>query len=82
MELATIQAFLGWSVLLNWAVLIVWGAMFMGAHDAIYRLHTRWFELDRLAFDRIHYVGMAIYKLAIILFCLVPYLSLLILQSR
>jgi hypothetical protein len=44
----------------------------------MYRLHGRWFRLSAEQFDALHYAGMAIYKLGIFLFCLVPYLALLI----
>jgi hypothetical protein len=39
-------------------------------------MHTRWFKLSVETFDAIHYVGMATYKLGIILLNLVPLLAL------
>lgn len=77
MTLTTLQTFLGICVLLNWGVLLLWAGLFIGAHDWLFRLHGRWFSTTVSDFDRLHYAGMMGYKLAIILFCLVPYLALM-----
>jgi len=50
------------------------------AHDGIERVHGRWFRLSREQFDALHYGGMSIYKLGIILFNLVPLAALCILR--
>ena len=39
-------------------------------------LHSRWFYLSREQFDALHYAGMALYKIGILLFNLVPYIAL------
>jgi hypothetical protein len=54
----------------------VWFLFFTLAHDWVYRFHNRWFRLSVERFDATHYLGMAIYKLAIFLFNLVPWLAL------
>jgi hypothetical protein len=38
--------------------------------------HSQWFHLSREQFDAVHYAGMALYKLGILLFNLVPYIAL------
>ena len=60
----------------NYGVLILWFAAFCFLHDALYRLHHRWFRLSEEKFDALHYQGMAIYKIGILLLNLVPYLTL------
>ena len=50
--------------------------IFTLAHSWMYRLHGRWFNISLNNFDAIHYAGMAIFKIGIILFNLVPYLIL------
>ncbi|MCZ6837109.1 MAG: hypothetical protein O7G85_15145 [Planctomycetota bacterium] len=67
-----------WCTLINFGVLIVWWLGFMLAHDWIYHLHTKWFNIGAKKFDAIHYAGMMYYKMAIFLFVFVPYLALLI----
>jgi len=44
----------------------------------MYRLHSRWFKLSEERFDAIHYQGMAVYKVGVLLFNLTPYLAILV----
>lgn len=76
MDLAAIRDFLGWCTLANYIVLLVWFAAFTLAHDRLHRLHARWFALSRERFDTLHYAGMAVYKIGILLFNLVPFFVL------
>jgi hypothetical protein len=52
--------------------LLVWFLVFVFAHDWIQRIHGRWFHLSRDQFDALHYAGMSIFKIGIILFNLGP----------
>ena len=69
-----------WCTIINYGVLLVWFLVFVFAHDGIERVHGRWFRLSREQFDALHYGGMSIYKLGIILFNLVPLAVLCILR--
>ncbi len=40
------------------------------------RLHGQWFKLSDQQFDAIHYGGMAVYKIGILLLNLTPYIAL------
>jgi len=48
----------------------------MTAGDFVYKIHTKWFEMSREDFNKLHYFGIAFYKLMIILFSAVPLLVL------
>jgi hypothetical protein len=76
MTLEILRDALGWCTILNWILLAWWLLFFKLGHDWIYRLHNRWFKLSVEKFDAIHYCGMALYKTAIIMFNLIPYLAL------
>lgn len=67
---------LGWCVLFNILLYLVWVFLFIFKRDWMYHFHTRWFNLTPATFDRIHYSGIAFYKLLIIFFNLIPYLVL------
>lgn len=67
---------LGWMTVINAGFLGIWFIAFASMHDWMYRLHGRWFKLTAERFDAIHYGGMALFKMAVILFNLVPYLAL------
>ena len=76
MDILLVREALGWSTLLNMGLLLWWFAFLVLAHDWVYRIHSRWFRLSVEAFDASHYAGMAIFKIAIFIFNLVPYLAL------
>ena len=76
MTVNELKEILLWCVGINYAVLLIWFGVFVFAHHWMYRLHTRWFKLPVETFDALHYAGMAVYKIGILLFNLVPLLAL------
>jgi Family of unknown function (DUF6868) len=65
-----------WCTVIDYGVLVVWFLFFILAHDSMHRLHGRWFRLSVEQFDALHYADMAVYKIGIILFNVVPYVAL------
>jgi hypothetical protein len=78
MNIDTARRFLLWCALINYGVMMLWFLVFILAHDLIYQIHGRWFRLSVEQFDALHYMGMSIYKLGVLLLNVVPYLALLI----
>jgi len=76
MSIAIARNVLLWCAVLNYGVLLVWFLFFLLAHDWMYRLHGRWFHLSVEQFDALHYASMALFKVGILLFNLVPYVAL------
>jgi hypothetical protein len=76
MTLETVRAVLAWCTVINLILFIWWFLFFALAHDWMYRLHGRWFKMSVEKFDTLHYAGMALFKMAILLFNLVPYLAM------
>ncbi|MDF3933867.1 DUF6868 family protein [Pseudomonas citronellolis] len=76
MNLHDPREFLLWCLLINYAVLLLWFGAFSLAHDDLYRLHKHWFGLAPETFDALHYGGMAVYKIGILLLNLTPLLAL------
>jgi uncharacterized protein DUF6868 len=76
MDTVGLTRFLVYCAVTNYAVLIVWFLAFIAAHDQLYRLHAMWFRLSPEGFDAMHYGGMAIYKLGILLFTVAPAVAL------
>ncbi len=72
--------FLLWCTVINYGVLLVWFLVFIFAHDWLLRVHGRWFHVSRDQFDTLHYAGMGIFKVGIILFNLVPVIVLCFLR--
>lgn len=44
--------------------------------DLVYKMHSKFYHLQREQFDAIHYAGMAFCKICIFTFFVVPYLAL------
>jgi hypothetical protein len=76
MNIEIVRDVLLWCTLINYGVLLWWFLIFTLARDWIHRLHGRWFRLPAEQFASIHYAGMAIYKIGILLFNLTPYIAL------
>lgn len=72
--------FLLWSLIINYAILLTWFLVFVFAPSWIFRLHGRWFHLSEAGFGAVHYSGMALYKIGILLFNLVPFLVLCLMR--
>ena len=72
-----IRSFLG-----GMALLMIWFAWFVFAGDWVYQVHSRWFQIPRQTFDAIHYAGMAVTKVAIILFFLFPWIAIKLLSKK
>ena len=80
MPIGIIRDFLLWCTVIDYGVLLVWFLVFVFAHDRLHRLHCRWFLLSREQFDALHYAGMSIFKIGILLFNLVPLVALSMLR--
>lgn len=76
MTLESIIFIFGWAALLNYLLLVLWFGIYLFAGDKIFALHSRWFNLDRRQFSCLHYAGMMVYKIAIFLLLLTPYIAL------
>lgn len=76
MTVETVRDVLLWSVIINYGILLLWFVVFRFAHDWIYRLHGQWFRMSVEQFDAAHYLGMAIYKIGVLLFGIAPYIAL------
>ncbi|MEJ2727885.1 MAG: hypothetical protein P8185_05120 [Deltaproteobacteria bacterium] len=76
MTLEVIRDALAWCTVINWAILLWWFLFFSLAHDWMYRFHSKWFKIPVEKFDALHYGGIALFKIAILIFNLVPYLAL------
>lgn len=73
--------FLLWSAAINYGVLVLCFLAHRLAHERVYRMHRRWFELTEARFDAIWYAWLGLYKLMIWFFLLVPALVLWLVRA-
>ena len=65
------------------AVLLWWFVAFLLAADWMYAVHSKWFEITKHDFHIMSYYGMALLKMVIFVFFLLPYLSIrLVLRKK
>ena len=76
MNVEFLKGFLLWCLIVNYGILILWFVVFVFARTWLFKLHTRWFRLAPESFDVVHYGGMAIYKIGVLLFNLAPFAAL------
>ncbi len=76
MNIETIRQALLWCAVINYGILLIWFLVFIAARDFIFRLHGKWFRLSIEHFDAVHYVGMTIFKIGVLLFNVVPLIAL------
>lgn len=76
MTLEIVRSILAWCLVFDLLILFLWFGWFVFGRDFIYRMHSKWFPMSVDHFNRIHYAGIAIFKICIIVFHLGPYLAL------
>jgi hypothetical protein len=50
MSMSQVQSLLLYSLAINYVFLLLWFAAFTCAHEALYKLHSRWFKLTTSTF--------------------------------
>ncbi len=76
MTVELLKGVLAWSAVLNMGILLWWFLFIALAHDWVYKMHSKFYTIQRDQFDVIHYAGMTFYKIFIFTFFIVPYLAL------
>ncbi len=79
MDIDSIRAFFMWCTILNVALLLFSSLMCICAGDWAYRIHSKWFSISRETFNVAIYSFLALYKILVIVFNLIPYIALSIL---
>lgn len=72
----TAHSLLGHCLLINVGILIFWFVVYGLARELIAKFHGKIFRLAPEQMEAIHYGGMGLYKLLIIVFNLVPWLAM------
>lgn len=76
MSIETTKDVLLWCAIINYTVVLLWFLSIAFARERIYRLWGRWFRLSAEQFDALSFIGIAVYKVGILLLNVVPYVAL------
>lgn len=80
MTMTEIRHFFAWCALLNYAVLILWFVLTLVGRSLLMRICRWFFRISDETYDNGMFYGIMSYKLAIILFMLMPYIALKIMK--
>lgn len=78
MDLATLTAFFMWCTIINGGLLLLWTVMMIAAPDLVFRTQRRWFPMPRETFTLFMYGFLGLFKIVVLVFCVIPYVALLI----
>ena len=75
-DIPILQQFFMWCTILNFGILIITSLFLAVAGDFVYWIQSKFFTISREAFDTVVYSWIALYKIVVIAFSLVPWLAL------
>lgn len=78
MDVETLRTFFMWCTIINIALMTLSFILLTALSDFVYRIHGKWFPMPRETFNVVLYSSLGIYKIAIIVFNIVPFVALLI----
>ena len=79
-DIATFTTFLGWCAVLNIGLLFFSAIWLMLFRDLTLFIHSELFRVNQSALDSIYLQYLGQYKLAVLIFNIVPYLALKIMS--
>lgn len=80
MDIQSLTTFFMWCAVINGSILILWTLFFLFVPDLVYRIQNRWFPIQRETYNALMYGFLGLFKLLFLVFNLVPYLALLLMQ--
>jgi hypothetical protein len=75
-SIETARSFFLWCSVINYAILLLWAALATLGRDWMYRLLSRLYRVSTEQFDLLNLAGITLYKTGILLFNIVPCISL------
>lgn len=80
MTLDNLCSFFAWCTLVNFLLLLYWSVMILFCKDFVYKMHSKFFNIDKQDFIKIHYLMIAYFKLTVFIFNLVPWIAIAIIS--
>ncbi len=80
MNIETVHEFLGWCTVINLGVLFFGVIKVLSIRDWASKVHAKMFQVDEASVRQAYFLYFVYYKIAIIVFNLVPYIALSIMD--
>lgn len=81
MDIDLLRSFFGWMSALNLCLLLLSSIMMMVFKDGIIAIHRKFFDLSDEQFNLTYFKFIAAYKLLTLIFCVTPYVALILIGS-
>jgi hypothetical protein len=78
MDINALTGFFMWCTIINGVLLLFWTAMCLLAPELVYRTQNKWFPIPRETFNVVIYSFLGLFKIVFLVFNVVPYVALLI----
>lgn len=82
MDISQVRRILGWSTVVNFVLLIFVAVIFIVAKEWIYGIWSIFYTLSYEAYDIIMISALAIWKILMYVFFLIPYVAIRIIEYR
>ena len=76
MTIEQLRHFFGWCALFNYALLVIWFLLAVWVRGPLLALCRGLFRISDETYDNLMFYGISFYKMATILFTVMPYLAL------
>jgi hypothetical protein len=80
MDIQALTTFFMWCTIIDGSLLILWTLFLVFAPDRVYRIQNSLFPIHRETYNAVMYAFLGLFKLLFLVFNLVPYLALLLMQ--
>ena len=80
MDIQMLTSFFMWCTVIDGGILILWTLMFVLAPDRAYLIQSRFFPIHRETYNAVMYSFLGLFKIFFLVFNLVPYLAMLLIQ--
>ncbi len=78
MDIPTLTSFFMWCTIINVGLMFLWLVFWMAMPDFVYGMQSKFFPIPRETFNVVFYCFLGLFKIFVIIFCVVPYVALLI----
>lgn len=80
MDIQMLTTFFMWCTIINGGILVVWTVFYMFAPGLVYRIQRNFIPISRETFNMAMYGFIGFFKIIFLVFNVVPYVVLLIMQ--
>ena len=82
MDFQKLKAFFMWCTIINGVLLVLSVIIGIVGLDLVYSVHGKLFQISRESLNATYYLFLGLYKIVWLVFNVIPYVSLLIIEKK